>query len=756
MNGASSHFMRLNGPVLRWQDAAPVGNGIIGGLIFGHPREELILTNHGRLFEEPERTPVPDMTDMLPALREKLLAGRREEADKLWNGEWSRRVPRRADMGSYLPGPRLLLHTETEGLCTQYRHILDFSTGVDELSFCDGSHAVRRRVFASRADDALLIEIAMERPTDLTLTVQTGCAADGDLACEAAANGVRFSLRAGRYGLSGALRLVALKGEAAWDGAVCSIKGATYALFAYALEPDERMAGEAAQRLSAISGCFDELLERHAALHRPLMEQVQLSVNGADACPDTNEHLLESLDDPGTMDALLTRLFHFGRYLLISSTRPGAMPPNLQGIWNGDRHPAWASDYHNDVNIQMNYWQAPMGGLSEMMLSLFDYYDSLIPDFQENARQLYGCRGILMAVSQTLCGLATAHAAIWTTWTGGGAWVAQHYYDYWRYTGDDDFLRRRALPFMREVALFYEDFVDFSGETAVFVPSMSPENVPSDGQHSLMAVNATMDVALARELLTNLIAGCRRLQLWPEDAARWEKCLAKLPAYETDPETGALREWLYPGLNENPNHRHESHLYGVFPGEEIGPEHPMFPAVRVSVEKRRVVGLNQQSGWSLGNMACVRARLGDGDEALDGLEVLARSCVGRNLFTYHNDWRSQGNTMFWGHEHLNREKNPGAFWDGSYPPFQIDANLCIPAAVMNMLMQVHGDTVSILPALPSRWKSGSVSGLRLPGNVSVDIDWTEAEVRVALHGENAGRYRLISRNPERHLTERRA
>jgi len=747
MNKIPAHSMRLGQPALRWQDAAPIGNGLIGALVFGHPRDELIVTNHGRLFEAPERIEVPKMTHILPEYRRLLLAGRRDEADKLWNDEWNRQLPKTARIGCYLPGPSLQLHTETIGLCTQYEHFLDFTSGTDFVRFKDGKDAVLRRIFASRADDALIIDLTMERATDISLTVVSGCAEDGELSCSTCEDGVLFSMSCDLYSLSGAFRLLESDGEASFNGSACAVKGATHALFAYVLEPVSGKESASYEHLKALSShfgllpsSFGVLFGRHAALHTPLMEQVQLSVNGIDSVSDTNEHLLESLDESAKLDALLLRLFHFGRYLLISSCRPGAMPPNLQGIWNGDRKPAWASDYHNDVNIQMNYWQAPMGGLSEMMLALFDYYDSLIPDFRINAERVMGCRGILMGVSQTLNGLASCHGGLWLTWTGGGAWIAQHYFDYWRYTGDDEFLRNRCIPFLREVADFYEDFVDFSGEKAVFVPSMSPENVPTDGQHSMMAVNATMDIALVRELFTNLIAGCEHLGICEEDVARWKKLLTKLPEYEADPESGALREWLYTGLTENHHHRHESHLYGVFPGEEIGPDHPMFNAARISLEKRRVVGLNQQTGWSLGNMACVRTRLGDGNEAFDALEVLARSCVGSNLFTYHNDWRSQGNTMFWGHPHL---KN-GSAWGSNHPPFQIDANLSIPAAVMNMLLQVHGNTVSVLPALPSRWTSGSVSGLKLPGGVSADISWADGKASVRLHGENASRYTLVS------------
>ncbi len=739
-NQLSPHSMRLGQPALRWQDASPVGNGVIGALVFGHPREELIQTNHGRLFETPDRTPAPEMAHILPKVRELLLAGHRDEAYKLWDSEWKKQIPKYTRMGCYLPGPILRPFISTRGLCTKYMHTLDFSTGVDAVSFNDGSDPVCRRIFASRKDDALIIEIRLSRPSLILLSARSGCVEDGNLEYDTRADGTLFSMSTPLYSLSGALRLLKAEGEAEWKDGACSIKNATYALFAYVLEPSSKCGEASYEHLCALSDDFDTLLERHTALHRLLMDQVDFSVNGITNVPDTNERLLEELDENENLNAVLLRLFHFGRYLLISSCRPGAMPPNLQGIWNGDRKPMWASDYHNDVNIQMNYWQAPIGGLTDMMLAMFDYYDSLIPDFQHNAQRVMGCRGILMGVSQTLSGLASCHDPLWLTWTGGAAWIAQHYYDYWRYTSDDNFLRERALPFLREAALFYEDFVDFSGEKAIFVPSMSPENNPSDGQKTSMAVNATMDISLMRELLTNLIAGCRHLDMWAEDADRWEKLLKKLPEYETDPESGALREWLYPGLNENHNHRHESHLYGVFPGEEIGPEHEMFNAVRISLEKRKVVGLNQQTGWSLGNMACVRARLGDGDEAFSALEILARSCVGSNLFTYHNDWRSQGNTMFWGHVHTK----VASAWGGNRPPFQIDANMCIPAAIMNMLLQVHENTASILPALPSAWKNGFIKGLCLPGGVKVDISWADGKASVKLHGANAARYTLTS------------
>jgi alpha-L-fucosidase 2 len=314
---------------------------------------------------------------------------------------------------------------------------------------------------------------------------------------------------------------------------------------------------------------YDRLFQRHAAEHRELFCRAEVSLAGAGS-QRSNERLLLDGYEGEVPTQLIGRMFDYGRYLLICSSAPGGWPANLQGVWNGDYDPAWSSDYHNDENIQMNYWAALPGNLAETTRPYFDYYDRSLEDYRANARALYGCRGVLAAISQSTDG--RVHPSVWLNWTAGAGWLAQLYYDYWLFSGDDEFLRRRAVPFMKEVALFYEDFlVEGEDGTLMFSPSLSPENTPDRPGASLVTMNATMDVAVAREVLTQLCDACERLGIEEDAHARWRELLAKLPDYQIN-EDGAIREWLHPDLPDNYHHRHQSHIYPLFPGLEVTEE----------------------------------------------------------------------------------------------------------------------------------------------------------------------------------------
>ena len=453
---------------------------------------------------------------------------------------------------------------------------------------------------------------------------------------------------------------------------------------------------------------------------------------GETPMPQSNEVLLAEAYQNRISNSLTERMFNFGRYLFISSTHPTGRPPNLQGIWNGDYIPAWSSDYTLDENVQMMHWAAMPGNLPELMEPYFRLFESTIEDWRTNARRFFGCRGIYAPLRQSDHGLLPEMMP-YLIWFAGAGWLAQPFFDYFLFTGDRKFLRNRAVPFLKQVALFYEDFL-YEGKDGrlTICPSMSPENQPDVPGATTISINPTMDVAVCREVLGNLCGACELLGIERAGVRRWRGILAKLPEYAVN-EDGALKEWLRPELKDNYHHRHQSHIYPLFPGGEITRESrpDLFEACRVAVQKRLVVGLKSQTGWSLAHMANIYARLEEGDKALGCLDLLARACTGPNLWTYHNDWRKQGITMD----------------TGKLPPFQMDANLGLTAAVLEMLAFSAPGMVKLLPALPSRWSSGRASGLLCRGQIELAMEWNKPAGKLVATLRSAKAQTLTLKSP---------
>ncbi len=736
-------------PALRWQDALPLGNGENGMLVYGHVKDELLMFNHEHLWGKTHR---PEMNDIpveeLAQYRQMLLDGKYADAARYFEECQQRHICGVTWPACFLPFCEVGIETFTRTAYRKYRRGLDFRAGAFFVRWEEDGVQRGRSGFVSMADRIAVIQmhggfagkirLRAHNSKALSTMGATGVrSGDGvPYEYEVCSENERLIYRGiSPDGVSfGAVAAVKTGGELRVVENELRLRPTEEAMLVIALWMGDEGEQSAIARVErALSSSYAALLARHTAIFTEAYNRCGVDI--ADTTDKTVDELLLDCMDDDPAPEMIQHMADFGRYLLISSSRPGGWPANLQGVWNGDYKPAWQSDYHNDENIQMNYWAALPGNCRESILPLFDYYLSMMDDYRTNAKSIFGCRGIMVPLAQTTHGLAYSTSS-WTSWISAAGWLAQAFYDYWLFTGDRDFLQHKALPFLQETALFYEDFL-FEGADGkyIFAPSLSPENEPllaDRSQKHMVCINAVMDVAIAKEVLTNLCEAYETLGLCPEEVEKYRIMLQKLPEYRIN-EDGAFAEWLWDGLGDNYHHRHVSHIYPLFPGFEItrAKNSHWMASLRTAVEKRLVIGLRAQTGWSLAHLANIYARLGDGNRALECLQLVCRACTGSNLFTYHNDCRSMGVTMFWGH--------------GNRPPFQIDANFGFTAAVLEMLLfSIPGD-IYLLPALPETWTKGRFHGIRCRGGAAVSAAWDQAAgtICVELSSDAAQTVRLF-------------